>query len=54
MRVTFTVTNNNPDTVWTKLAAKLGREPTADEAKAEVQRIIAEARDAAPKGRIQK
>ncbi len=41
MRVTFTVQNDNPGTIWNKLAEKLGREPTATEARQEVKRIIA-------------
>lgn len=36
--------NPNPSTIWNRLAAKLGREPTHEEAKAEVRRILAEAR----------
>lgn len=44
MQVTVTVTNNNPDTIWNKLAAKLGRGPTSLEAKQEVLRILAEGR----------
>lgn len=42
MKITITWTNNNPDTIWNKLAAKLGREPTNAEATAEVKRILAE------------
>lgn len=34
--------NNNPDTIWNRLAAKLGREPTNEEAADEVRRIMAE------------
>jgi hypothetical protein len=40
--VNITWTNNNPDTIWNRLAARLGREPTNDEAKAEVRRILTE------------
>lgn len=40
-RVTLTVTNNNPDSIWNRLAERLGREPTHDEACAEVRRILA-------------
>lgn len=40
MRVAITWTNNNPDTIWNRLAARLGREPTSDEARAEVRRIL--------------
>ena len=43
LAVTFTVRNDNPNTIWNRLAAKLGREPTHAEAKAEVQRILSEA-----------
>ena len=39
-RVTTMWHNDNPDTIWNKLAARLGREPTAAEAKAEVRRIL--------------
>ncbi len=45
MRVSITFTNNNPNTIWNTLARKLGRESTSDEARAEVQRILAEARE---------
>lgn len=41
-RITFTITNRNPDTIYNKLAARLGREPSSDELRAEVQRIIRE------------
>ena len=40
MNITFTVTNNNPDTIWNKLAQRLGREPTNSEAEQEVKRIL--------------
>ena len=43
--ITTTWTNNNPNTVWNKLAQKLGREPTNAEATAEVRRILTEARE---------
>ena len=42
LKVTHTWTNNNPNTIWNKLAAKLGREPTNKEASDEVRRILAE------------
>ncbi len=45
LQVNVTWRNDNPGTIWNRLAAKLGREPTAAEAKAEVQRILGEARD---------
>lgn len=45
MQITITWTpSGNPNTVWNKLAAKLGREPTNAEAAAEVKRILAEAK----------
>ena len=43
LKITTTWTNNNPNTIWNKLAAKLGREPTNAEAAAEVKRIMREA-----------
>lgn len=43
MQIRTTWTNNNPDTIWNKLAARLGREPTNAEATAEVKRILTEA-----------
>ena len=42
MRITITWTNANPNTIWNRLAAKLGREPTNAEATAEVKRILSE------------
>lgn len=42
--VTQSWTNRNPNTIWNRLAKKLGREPTPAEVKAEVQRILREAR----------
>lgn len=42
--VTFSVRNDNPDTIWNRLAVRLGREPTNQEAKDEVFRILREAR----------
>ena len=42
MRVNVSFHNDNPKTIWNCLAAKLGREPTVDEAKAEVLRILEE------------
>lgn len=42
MNTTVTWTNRNPDTIWNKLAAKLGRAPTNTEAAAEVRRIVRE------------
>lgn len=42
MQVKITWTSKNPNTIWNKLAAKLGREPTDAEAAAEVKRIMTE------------
>lgn len=42
MKTTITFVNDNPNTIWNRLAAKLGRQPTNDEAKAEVKRILSE------------
>lgn len=38
--ISTTWTNNNPDTIYNKLAEKLGRQPTNSEVKAEVERIL--------------
>lgn len=38
--VRTTWTNPNPNTIWNRLAARLGREPTNAEAAAEVRRIL--------------
>lgn len=40
MVITFTVTNKNPNTIFNKLAAKLGRNPSNEEIKAEISRIL--------------
>ena len=40
IRVTTSWRNDNPNTVWNRLAAKLGREPTNAEAAQEVKRIL--------------
>lgn len=40
--VTITVRNDNPDTIWNRLAARLGRQPTNAEAADEVRRILRE------------
>jgi hypothetical protein len=42
-KVNTTFTNKNPDTIWNKLAARLGREPTNAEAKTECKRILEDA-----------
>jgi hypothetical protein len=41
-QVKTTFTNKNPNTIWNRLAAKLGREPTNQEATEEVRRILRE------------
>lgn len=41
MIVTTTWSNANPNTIWNRLAARLGREPTHAEARDEVARILA-------------
>lgn len=41
MKFTVTFHNANPNTIWNRLAAKLGRTPTHAEATAEVKRILA-------------
>jgi hypothetical protein len=40
MTITFTVTNENPNTIANVLARKLGREPSNAELIAEVKRIL--------------
>jgi len=53
MRVTTTWTNRNADTIWNRLAAKLGREPSNAEAADEVRRILLAAQVAlAEQGRL--
>ena len=42
--ITVTWHNAGPNTIWAKLAAKLGREPTNREASDEVRRILSEVR----------
>lgn len=42
IKVTITVHNAGPHTIWAKLAERLGREPTRAEAEAEVKRILSE------------
>lgn len=42
LTVTITFHNSNPDTIWNRLAARLGRQPTHAEATAEVKRIMSE------------
>ena len=43
MKIQITVTNNNPNTIYNRLAAKLGRAPTSDETEAEIRRILTKA-----------
>lgn len=38
--ITHTIRNDNPATIWNRLAARLGRQPTNAEASAEVKRIL--------------
>ena len=44
VKVTITWHSAGPHTIWDKLAARIGRQPTNEEAAAEVRRILAEAR----------
>lgn len=41
-RITITWRNDNPDTIWNRLAARLGRTSTDTEAADEVRRILQE------------
>jgi hypothetical protein len=41
MKITFTVTNSNPKTLWNRLALKLGRPPTNAECKAAIFAALA-------------
>lgn len=53
MIATITFENAGPNTIWGRLTAKLGREPTNAEAKAEVQRILEEgAQEQAAQGKL--
>lgn len=45
VKITTTWHNAGPHTIWGKLATKLGREPTDEEAKQEVLRILRENRE---------
>ena len=40
LRVSITWENSNPNTIWNRLAKRLGRQPTNAEAAAEVRRIL--------------
>lgn len=42
MQVTFSVQNDNPNTIHNRLKARLGREPTNEELREEVRRILSE------------
>jgi len=42
MKITITWRNDSPDTIWAKLAERLGREPTDKEAATEIKRILSE------------
>lgn len=46
VQITVTVHNAGLHTIWAKLAARLGREATRQEAADEVRRILREARRA--------
>lgn len=53
MNHSITWTNGNPNTIYNKLAAKLGRMPTNAEASAEVKWILAEGNaELATKGKL--
>ena len=45
IKITTTWTNHNPNTIYNKLAAKLGRQPTEHEVREEVRRILRETKD---------
>lgn len=45
MKITVTWHNAGHHTIWAKLAARLGREPTNQEAADEVRRILRETRE---------
>jgi len=50
---TITWHNEDPNTIWNKLAARLGRQPTNAEATAEVRRILEEnTADMATRGKL--
>jgi hypothetical protein len=42
MKINVTWQNDNSDTIYNRLASKLGRQPTTDEVKAELDRILRE------------
>jgi len=39
IKINTTWSNPNQDTIWNKLAARLGREPTNEEVRIEIERI---------------
>jgi N-glycosylase/DNA lyase len=41
MKITLTVTNNNPQTLWNRLTRQLGRPPTNQECKAAIFAALA-------------
>ena len=43
LAINVTWRNDNPNTIWNRLAARLGRQPTNAEATAEVKRILDDA-----------
>jgi hypothetical protein len=43
--VSITFRNDNQNTIWNRLTARLGREPTNSEVKEDVWRILREARE---------
>lgn len=45
IKIAIAFHNPNPDTIWNRLAARLGREPTHAEAREEVSRILKESRN---------
>jgi hypothetical protein len=45
MKLTVTWHNDNPNTIYNKLVAKLGRTPTDTELREEVRRILRETKD---------
>ena len=50
IHITHTVRNDNPDTIWNVLAARLGREPSEAEARDEVRRILNDEKRRHPEG----
>lgn len=53
MTQTTTWTNDNPNTIYNRLAVTLGRQPTNEEASDEVRRILTEAMvNVASKGKL--